>query len=110
MEQKNRTIFVISNPHIVHYKKIVKKSIKRERNYYKYSALFDYLYEGGRLEILRSGNLSSFRNPILNKIFSISIFNNLEFFIWLHINKLSNKKIKVYKNIKNNVYMIHIYI
>jgi hypothetical protein len=99
MEQGNRTIFVISNPHIVHYKKIVKKWIKRERNYHRYSSLFDYLYEGDRLEILRSGNFSSFRNPILNKIFSTNILNNLEFFIWLHINKLFSKRIKVYKNI-----------
>ena len=99
MEQRNRTTFVIANPHIVHYKKIVKKWIKKEKNYFRYSALFDYLYEGDRLEILRSENFSSFRNPILNKIFSIGIFSNLEFYIWLYINKLSSKKIKVYKNI-----------
>ena len=99
MEQEDITIFVISNPHILHYKKIVKKWVKREKNYYRYSTLFDYLYEEGRLEILRSGNLSSFRNQNLNKIFSKTMFNNFEFFIWLCINRLLNKKIKIYKNV-----------
>ena len=99
MEKPSRTIFVISNPHILHYKKIVKKCIKKEKNYLRYSRLFDYLYEEDRLEILRSGNFTSFRNPILSKIFSTAMMNNLEFFIWMCINGLLGKKIKIYKNI-----------
>jgi glycosyltransferase involved in cell wall biosynthesis len=99
MNQEDKTIFVISNPHVLHYKKIVKKWVKREKNYQRYSTLFDYLYHEDRLEILRSGNLSSFKNPNLNKIFSKTIFNNVEFFIWLCINRLLSRKIKVYKDI-----------
>jgi hypothetical protein len=101
MAKENTAIFVISNPHIFHYKKIVKKWIKREKNYLRYSSLFDYLYNEDRLEILRSGNFTSFRHPILAKIFSVDLFNNLEFFIWMCINRLLGKKIKIYKNLND---------
>ena len=90
---------VIVDPHVFHYKKILLKVLKREKNYLRYEALFDYLLKKEMLVILKTGKATSFRRPFLQRIFLIKVFNSLEFYLWMKINKLNKKQLRIISNL-----------
>jgi hypothetical protein len=89
------TKFVIVDPHVSHYKKILSKYLKKEKNYFRYGAFLDYLLERDLLILLNTKSASSFKRPLLRRFFLSKTFNTLEFYLWLKINKLNADKIPI---------------
>jgi hypothetical protein len=89
---------VIVDPHIFHFKKILAKFLKGEKQYLRYEAFFDFFLNTGKLAILRTGKATSFRRKLLRDLFLTKFFNYIEFFLWIKINKIT-KKIKCYSKI-----------
>jgi len=91
--------YVLVDPHLIHFKKILKKVIKQDKNYLRYEAFFNFLMKRNQLAILRTGEGTLFMGSILRRIFLTKIFNQLEFWIWLRINKIDTSKVKIYNSI-----------
>lgn len=91
--------YVLVDPHLIHFKKILKKVIKREKNYMRYEAFFDFLMKNNQLAILRTGKATLFMSPFSRRIFLSKFFNRLEFWIWIRMNKIDTSKVRIYNSI-----------
>jgi len=101
MSNESKLLYVVVDPHIFHYKKIVKKILKGEKHYFRYEALFEFLLARNQLAILYTGYSTSFRGKITKKVFLTKFFNKIEFYLWIIINRIPYKKIQIFRSVNH---------
>ena len=101
MSNVSKILIVVVDPHIFHFKKILKKILTGEKQYFRYEAMFNFLLARNQLAILYTGYSTSFRRSIIKRIFLTRFFNKFEFFLWVVLNRISYRKIQFFCRISD---------